>query len=322
MIDSQIHIWARENLPDGNRLEFARRAARARLPYRDPKDIVPRVGQVTWDPKAEASMDFLNRNNIDVAVNQVCDFGPCFGEEADWTIAEIHDHAAQVARDNPGRIVFAAGVDPRRHNAVEELRRCVTELGAVAWQCFPANGYRPDDRVCYRLYDACVELGIPVVIRTGSGDIGPYTRYSHPYYVEDVARDFRDLEIVMEHAGGSLDLHWREAASIGSENPNVNLQLGLWQTSSAIFGGPRSPSRMDEFIKALHIMRDAVGAHRILWGSDHMRGQNEEKNDKWVDLWRNLPETAAKYGYTFTQDEVDLMIDANSRRIFKLPANA
>ena len=54
MIDSQIHVFARENLPDGNRAEFARRAARSRLPYRDPQEILPRVGRGTWDPEGEA----------------------------------------------------------------------------------------------------------------------------------------------------------------------------------------------------------------------------------------------------------------------------
>ncbi|MFN8532429.1 MAG: amidohydrolase family protein [Dehalococcoidia bacterium] len=320
MIDSQVHIWSRENLPDGNRLEFARRAARTRLPYRNPLDIVPRVGQVTWDPEAETLLAFLDANDIAVAINQVCDFGPCFGEECAWSIAQIHDHAADLCRRHPGRIAFACGVDPRRHDALDELRRCVTELGAVAWQCFPANGYRPDDRICYRLFETCLELGIPAVIRTGDGDIGPYTGFSHPFYVENVARDFRELEIVMEHAGGGLDMLWREATMIARVNPNVSLQLGLWQSGAAIFGGPRSPARLGEFVGVLHVMREAVGAHRILWGSDHMRGQNEESNRQWVELWRNLPARAAEFGYGFDEAEVRLMTDENARRIFQLPA--
>jgi hypothetical protein len=47
-----------------------------------------------------------------------------------------------------------------------------------------------------------------------------------------------------------------------------------------------------------------------------MRGSNEEKNDKWAQLWKNLPSAAAEYGFSFTQDETDLMIDGNSRRLF------
>ena len=71
MIDAQVHVFVKENLPDGNRMEFARRAARSRLPYRDPLDILPRVGRGTWDPGAEDLLQFMQDAKIDIAVNAV-----------------------------------------------------------------------------------------------------------------------------------------------------------------------------------------------------------------------------------------------------------
>lgn len=321
MIDSQVHIFARENLPDGNREEFARRAARARLPYRDHKEIVPRVGRGTWDGEAEALIEFLDAAELELGVNATCDFGPCFGEEAEWDGLRIHEHAYEMTQRHPGRVAFVCGVDPRRHDALDILDRSVTEWGAVGWQCFPANGYEPTDPLCLRLFERCLQLGVAAVIRTGSGDIGPYTAYSHPYYVEDVARLYRDLEIIDEHAGGGLDGLWRESLLVASTNPNVTLQLGLWQ-GSALFGSPRAPDRIAEFLRILHTMREQVGAHRLLWGSDYMRGFDTAASVRWAQLFRDLPAVAREHGFLFNDDEVELMTDANARRLFGLPAAA
>ena len=318
MIDSQVHVFARENLPDGNRAEFARRAARSRLPYRDPQEILPRVGRGTWDPEGAAVIEFLDQAGVELGVNATCDFGPCFGEEAEWDGLRIHEHAYEVAQLHPGRIAFLCGVDPRRHDALEILDRSVTEWGAVGWQCFPANGYAPTDPLCLRLFERCLALGVPAVIRTGSGDIGPYTAYSHPYYVEDVARLFRDLEIIDEHAGGGLDGLWRESLLVASTNPNVSLGLGLWQ-GAALFGSPRAPDRIAEFVRILHTMREQVGAHRLLWASDYMRGFNVDHTVRWAELFRDLPGVAREHGFLFDEDEVDLITDRNARRLFGLP---
>jgi predicted TIM-barrel fold metal-dependent hydrolase len=285
VIDSQVHIFARENLPDGNREEFARRAARARLPYRDHKEIVPRVGRGTWDGEAEALIEFLDAAEVELGVNATCDFGPCFGEEAEWDGLRIHEHAYEMTQRHRGRVAFVCGVDPRRHDALDILDRSVKEWGAVGWQCFPANGYEPTDPLCLRLFERCLQLGVPAVIRTGSGDIGPYTAYSHPYYVEEIA------------------------------------QLGLWQ-GSALFGSPRAPDRIAEFLRILHTMREQVGAHRLLWGSDYMRGFDTAASVRWAQLFRDLPAIAREHGFLFNDDEVELMTDANARRLFGLPAGA
>ena len=316
MIDSQIHVWARENLPNGNRWEFARRAARARLPYRDPATIFPRVGEVVWDPDGVALLKYLDECQIEMAIHQVCDFGPCFGEEAEWSIEQIHRHAYDLTQRYPGRIKFCCGVDPRRHDALQCLERCVVEFGAVGWQCFPANGFAPNDPIAYRMYEKCLQLDVPVVIRTGTGDIGPYTAFSHPFLVEDVARSFRDLDIVMEHAGGGLDMLWREALMVASVNPNVTLQLGLWQND--VFGNDIEPDREGEFLKILSVMRRRIGAHRILWGSDHDRSRPARPTKAWAQLFQDLPATSATFGTVFSQKEATLISGENARRIFRL----
>ncbi len=40
-----------------------------------------------------------------------------------------------------------------------------------------------------------------------------------------------------------------------------------------------------------------------------------------VDWWKNLPETAKKYGCEFTQDDVDLILGGNVARILGIDKN-
>jgi len=69
-------------------------------------------------------------------------------------------------------------------------------------------------------------------------------------------------------------------------------------------------------------MREQVGAHRLLWGSDYMRGFDTDASVRWAQMFRDLPAVAREHGFLFNDDEVELMIDANSRRLFGLTAAA
>ena len=85
-----------------------------------------------------------------------------------------------------------------------------------------------------------------------------------------------------------------------------------------MFGSERAPDRLEEFVKILHTFRETIGAHRILWGSDYMRGFDKQKSIDWAVFFQNLISNAKKYGYIFTEDEVDLMNHQNAQRIYQL----
>ena len=65
-------------------------------------------------------------------------------------------------------------------------------------------------------------------------------------------------------------------------------------------------------------MREQIGAHRVLWASDYMRGFDLDESVRWAQLFRNLPAVASEHGFLFNEPEVDLITDANARRIFGL----
>ncbi len=71
-------------------------------------------------------------------------------------------------------------------------------------------------------------------------------------------------------------------------------------------------------------MRDQLGAHRILFGTD-MPAYNLAKEESdmrltqpWVQLFKNLPEEGRKYGVDFSKEEAELIMHGNAERILKI----
>ncbi len=109
--------------------------------------------------------------------------------------------------------------------SVEELRRCVEELGFVGcnlnpdhsdgyWQALPIT-----DRSYYPLYEAMVELGVPAMVHT-SMSANPAVHGTCAHYLNgdttafmqlcqsDLFKDFPDLKIILPHGGGAVPYHW------------------------------------------------------------------------------------------------------------------
>jgi hypothetical protein len=95
------------------------------------------------------------------------------------------------------------------------------------------QGYFPNDRAAYPLYEVIEALGVPAIFHTGQTGIGARDRggggvrlkYSNPMYLDDLAVDFPDLRIVMAHPS----FPWQdEALAVATHKPNVFIDLSGW----------------------------------------------------------------------------------------------
>ena len=86
------------------------------------------------------------------------------------------------------------------------------------------NHYHINDARMYPLYSLAQELGLPILVHTGTS-IFKNTRlkYAHPIDVDDVAVDFPDLTLLMAHAGRMA--WYSEAMTLARLHRNVYIEL-------------------------------------------------------------------------------------------------
>ena len=131
--------------------------------------------------------------------------------ESGYETSDTNDEVAKLLKKFPD--VFIGGwamIDPWKGKAaVKELERCVKELGLMGLKFHPtAQGFFPDDRRFYPLYEKCVELNVPVSFHTGFTGLGAGMPGGHGYrlqytkpipHIDNVAAGFPELTIIMVH---------------------------------------------------------------------------------------------------------------------------
>lgn len=124
------------------------------------------------------------------------------------------------------RLIPFCDINPYLHTYLgEELRRQVETHGFRGVKLYPTyQHYYLNDPRMYPLYQAAQELGIPVLIHTGSSVFkGTRLKYGDPLHLDDVAVDFPRLNLVMAHAGRGF---WYDRAFFLSKlHPNVHMEV-------------------------------------------------------------------------------------------------
>ena len=110
-------------------------------------------------------------------------------------------------------------------DAIEELERCVNELGFVGCNLNPdpSGGHWTapplTDRYWYPIYEKMVELEVPAMIHvsgscnktfhaTGSYYIAADTNAFMQFLQGDLFADFPELKFIIPHGGGAVPYHW------------------------------------------------------------------------------------------------------------------
>jgi uncharacterized protein len=117
-----------------------------------------------------------------------------------------------IAAHNPDRIKIIGSVNPHLHYPVEEEVRRQLDLGAVALKIHPVHaGFAANDRAMYPAYEACQAAGVPLVAHCGTSVFpGSTNKYADPVNLDEVLRDFRQLNVVLAHGGRGW---WYDAAA-------------------------------------------------------------------------------------------------------------
>jgi uncharacterized protein len=146
----------------------------------------------------------------------------------------VEEIAEGAARHNDVLIPFGS-VDPwQGDTAVKRIHTLVDDYGVKGFKFHPSmQGFEPNDRQFYPLYEALGEAGVPALFHTGQTGIGAglpgghgiKLRYSDPMLLDDVAADFPDLTVILAHPS----VPWVDAQiSIATHKANVYIDLSGW----------------------------------------------------------------------------------------------
>ncbi len=279
---------------------------------RDPAIVRPKIEEGLEDPGGNRLIEHMDAAGIDVGVIMPLDWEIGFKSPAGVSIEKMHEIYASVAKKHKGRLIAFAGIDPQRPNAVELFDWALSKLKMKGLKLYPPTGFYPYDKRVYPLYERCESLGLPVLVHTGGPGIALLpSRFANPIFLQDVQADFPKLKLWIGHGG--LKLYGEESIEVAKVGIHTYLELSFWQEVAY--------AQEEYFVRWLDDARKRVGAHRIVWGSDHFAGtrvRGKESLLKWVKWFHEVPERAKKYGITFSQEEMDMMWGGNAARCLGL----
>ncbi|MEV4314235.1 amidohydrolase family protein [Actinocrispum sp. NPDC049592] len=146
-----------------------------------------------------------------------------------------NEEVAESCAEHADVLIPFASIDPRRGKAgVQEARDLVANHGVRGFKFHPSlQGFAPNDRMAYPLYEVIEELGVTALFHTGQTGIGAGVpggggirlKYSNPMLVDDVAVDFPELRIILAHPS----FPWQdEALAVATHKPYVHIDLSGW----------------------------------------------------------------------------------------------
>jgi predicted TIM-barrel fold metal-dependent hydrolase len=138
-----------------------------------------------------------------------------------------NEEIAAAARANPDVLIPFASIDPHKgRRGVDEARRLIAEHGVRGFKFHPnVQGFFPNDRMAYPLYEVIEEAGLPALFHTGQSGVGSglpggggvRLKYSNPMHVDDVAVDFPELKIVLAHPS----FPWQDEACTSRRSTSI-----------------------------------------------------------------------------------------------------
>ncbi len=173
------------------------------------------------------------------------------------TCAEANDYVAAAVRRHPDRLVGFGVVQPLDGGAAAEVARCARlGLSGIGEMNADAQGWELLDDAVQPVVRACVDADLPWNLHCSEpvGHSYPGKGSSTPDRVMAFAQRHPDLRLICAHLGGGLPLY--------AHVPEVR------QVCERLY----FDTAAQPFVYEASVYRalvDAVGAERILLGSDH-----------------------------------------------------
>lgn len=190
IVDCHTHIW---QSPDQlGRLDLGMTRS-ARTPARRAPNA-----KTGWRgvPAADADYHWEQSQSVDKSI--------VLGFKSRYLQAEIpNSYVADYVGRFPQKLIGFAGIDPTERSAVKEVRAAQSDLRLRGLTVSPANqDFHPSDTRAMDVYAEAEGLGMPILFHP-SGQFTDQSKleFGRPYLLDEVARTFPNLRIVIAQLG-------------------------------------------------------------------------------------------------------------------------
>jgi len=271
----------------------------------DPEMIMERARNTWADPTGEGLLALMEEAGVDLTVICMVDDA---GDESvrPEAVMRANEAMGKVASRYPEKVVALAGVDPRRPEAPDMLKRCFEEFGVRGLKYHPDYGYDPSGPDSYRLLEVLAGYGGILLSHTGPLLPPSRCRFSDPRLLADLAVDFPEVRVIAAHMGGT---DWRPWAALSAYQPTLYGDLAMWDMLAF--------SNYALFCRELRDLMDFAGPSKILFGTDNPIFNTIRSTGEWIRLLRELPEKAPE-GIRFTREDVRAILGGNAAALLGL----
>lgn len=207
-------------------------------------------------------------------------------------------------------------------NSIDELRRCVEELGFVGCNLNPDpsgghwHGPPIHDRHWYPFYEAMVELDVPAMIHV-SGSCNPNFHATGAYYINadttafmqliegDLFADFPELRLIIPHGGGAVPYHWGRYRGLADMLKRPKLAEHVMRNvyfDTCVYHQP-----------GIDLLFEVIDVKNILFGSEMVgavRGIDPETGQYFDDTKRYIDALA------IPDEDKRAVFELNARRVY------
>lgn len=310
IIDTHAHFAVQENKVKEMNLPENRHEAKVFMAdlLNMKKLVGTRNGLIEDSNMLEDYMECMETNNISVSWVHQLSFKNILGYDV-----LSNEQIAEAVRRYPQKLRGFAGVDPYQgKDAVKELEYAIKDLRLHGFKLNP-NDYSGfdlnDQEKLYPLYEKCCELNIPVSVHTGitPGSIFRM-RHNYPLLLDDVAVDFPELTIIVEHMG----YPWNDLCYY-----MVGRHKNMYITTTAV-ANILIHTKPNIFVMELLKMISQFGSGKILWGSDWTVTPNVEEVLNFIkNISVPLPAKFISGVENIGKEDIENILGLNALRILK-----
>lgn len=181
---------------------------------------------------------------------------------------------------------------------MQQATQAIEEWGMKGFKLHPSAGFKPNDPVCFPLYEKCAEWGVPIMFHSGGLEFN--WEYGSPNFIASAAEEFPEVKMIMAHAGLES---WEQCRLACTALPNVYMDISIRQFDYQI--------NREKFYDWLRDMIDWTGPWKVLFATDAPLPTVLMSVKDWVEAI-----SEPKTNIRFTREERDIILGKAAQAVF------